>query len=133
MRRSLTLTPENDKKILLSKGIFLTGETPLDIDYTTMVNYFIELGHKVFSSMTINTPQVTIQNSDVWSIFFKYISSSDLKGEALIDQYSDLFMKKIFELWQKTTTQTTNQKPQPQTATQDSSAPTTNKAPEYVS
>ena len=49
MRRSLTVTPENDKKILLTKGRFLTGDEPFDIDYTTMVNIFIELGHKLMS------------------------------------------------------------------------------------
>ena len=49
MRRSLTVTPENDKKILLTKGRFLTGDAPFDIDYTTMVNIFIELGHKLMS------------------------------------------------------------------------------------
>ena len=43
MRRSLTVTPENDKNILLTKGKFLTGDTPFDIDYTTLVNIFIEL------------------------------------------------------------------------------------------
>ena len=32
MRRSLTVTPENDKKILLTKGRFLTGDEPFDID-----------------------------------------------------------------------------------------------------
>ncbi len=50
MRRSLTITPENDKKILLTKGRFLTGDAPFDIDYTTLVNIFIELGHKLMAS-----------------------------------------------------------------------------------
>ena len=50
MRRSLTVTPENDKKILLTKGRFLTGDAPFDIDYTTMVNIFIELGHKLMTA-----------------------------------------------------------------------------------
>ena len=49
MRRSLTVTPENDKKILLTKGRFLTGDEPFDIDYTTMVNIFLELSHKLMS------------------------------------------------------------------------------------
>src|SRR4030042_645907 len=66
MRRSLTVTPENDKKILLTKGRFLSGDEPYDIDYTTMVNILIELGHKLmwqaWNDTTTNTT-VTINKA----------------------------------------------------------------------
>ena len=133
MRRSLTITAENDKKILLSKGIFLTGDTPFDIDYTTMVNIFIDLGHKAFNAMKMDSPQITIDKSEIINIFSKYFSSPELKEEALVDQFTELFNKKIFEQWQKTATQSNSQKPMLQSNTQGSNSPNTNKFPEYVS
>lgn len=133
MRRSLTITAENDKKILLAKGIFLTGDTPFDIDYTTMVNIFIELGHKLFYSIKMDNPQVIIEKSEIINVFSKYFSSPELKEEALVDQITELFNKKIFEQWQKTATQSNSQKPMLQSTTQGSSSPNTNKSPEYVS
>src|SRR5665647_1145681 len=67
MRRSLTITPENDKKILLTKGRFLTGESPFDIDYTTLVNIFIELGHKLMITAwnDSNNPNVVIDKKEI--------------------------------------------------------------------
>jgi hypothetical protein len=99
MRRSLTVTPENDKKILLTKGRFLTGDTPIDIDYTTMVNIFIELGHKLMSTAwTDNTkPKVTIDKNEIIESFKKHAFSSELKEESVGDQVTEIIFRKLVE------------------------------------
>jgi len=99
MRRSLTVTPENDKKILLTKGRFLTGDSPLDIDYTTMVNIFIELGHKLMASAwTDNTnPNVTIDKTEIIESFKKHAFSSELKEESVGDQVAEIIFRKLVE------------------------------------
>jgi hypothetical protein len=99
MRRSLTVTPENDKKILLTKGRFLTGDAPLDIDYTTMVNIFIELGHKLMTAAwTDNTnPNVTIDKNEIVESFKKHAFSSELKEESVGDQVAEIIFKKLIE------------------------------------
>ncbi|MDR2699736.1 MAG: hypothetical protein LBC12_02835 [Nitrososphaerota archaeon] len=99
MRRSLTVTPENDKKILLTKGRFLTGDAPLDIDYTTMVNIFIELGHKLMSTAwTDNTnPNVTIDKNEIIESFKKHAFSSELKEESVGDQVAEIIFRKLVE------------------------------------
>jgi hypothetical protein len=99
MRRSLTVTPENDKKILLTKGRFLTGDAPIDIDYTTMVNIFIELGHKLMSTAwTDNTkPNVTIEKNEIIESFKKHAFSSELKEESVGDQVTEIIFRKLVE------------------------------------
>jgi hypothetical protein len=99
MRRSLTVTPENDKKILLTKGRFLTGEAPLDIDYTTMVNILIELGHKLITSAwsTGEEPKVTLDKQEIIEAFKKYTYNSELKEEAVGDLVAEIIFKKFIE------------------------------------
>ncbi|MCL5876288.1 MAG: hypothetical protein M1540_00550 [Candidatus Bathyarchaeota archaeon] len=114
MRRSLTVTPENDKKILLTKGRFLTGEAPLDIDYTTMVNIFIELGHKVMSTAW-NTGEtstnVTIDKNEIVESFKKHAFNSELKEESVGDLVAEIIFKKLVEQTGLTTCDPTKQNP----------------------
>jgi hypothetical protein len=99
MRRSITVTPENDKKILLTKGRFLTGDAPMDIDYTTMVNIFLELGHKVMTAAwtEIANPNVVIDKNEIVETFKKYAFNSELKEEAVGDQVTEIIFKKLIE------------------------------------
>ena len=99
MRRSLTVTPENDKRILLAKGRFLTGEVPFDIDYTTMVNIFIELGHKLMSQAWNNTenPNVVVAKNEIIESFKKHFFDAELKEEAVGDQVAEIIFRKLVE------------------------------------
>jgi hypothetical protein len=99
MRRSLTVTPENDKKILLAKGRFLTGDAPFDIDYTTMVNIFIELGHKLMSQAWTDNenPNVVINKSEIIESFKKHFFDAELKEEAVGDQVAEIIFRKLVE------------------------------------
>jgi hypothetical protein len=99
MRRSLTVTPENDKKILLTKGRFLTGDSPLDIDYTTLVNIFIELGHKLMTAAWNDStnPNVVIDKNEIVESFKKHAFSSELKEESVGDQVAEIIFRKLVE------------------------------------
>jgi hypothetical protein len=99
MRRSLTVTPENDKKILHTKGRFLTGDEPFDIDYTTMVNILIELGHKLMSQAWTDStnPQIVVEKNEVVESFKKHFFNAELKEEAVGDQVAEIIFKKIME------------------------------------
>src|SRR5674476_630388 len=93
MRRSLTITAENDKKVQLARGLFLNdAAAPIDVDYTTMVNFFLELGHKLFYSMKKDNAQITIAKNEVNGILSKYIMGSELKDEAVLDQFTDCLL-----------------------------------------
>jgi hypothetical protein len=101
MRRSLTVTPENDKKILLTKGRFLTGDSPFDIDYTTLVNIFIELGHKLMTTAwndsSTNNLNVAIDKKEIVESFKKHAFSSELKEESIGDQFTEIIFRKLVE------------------------------------
>jgi len=99
MRRSVTITSENNKKILLTKGRFLTGEDPLDIEYTTMVNIFIELGHKLIAAAWADSadPKITINKNEIIESFKKHAFSSELKEESVGDQVTEIIIKKLVD------------------------------------
>lgn len=99
MRRSLTVTDENDKKILLVKGRFLTGDSPFDIDYTTMVNILLELGHKLMTSAWKDStnPTVVVDKSEIIESFKKHFFNSELKEEAVGDLVAEIIFKKFVE------------------------------------
>ncbi len=99
MRRSLTVTPENDKKILLTKGRFLTGDAPFDIDYTTMVNIFIELGYKLMTQAWNDNanPKVIMDKNEITESFKKHFFNAELKEEAVGDLVADIIFKKFVE------------------------------------
>jgi len=99
MRRSLTVTPENDKKILLTKGRFLTGDSPFDIDYTTLVNIFIELGHKLMSAAWNDSenPNVVVSKNEITESFKKHFFNAELKEESVGDQVAEIIFRKLVE------------------------------------
>ena len=99
MRRSLTVTPENDKKILLTKGRFLTGDAPFDIDYTTLVNILIELGHKLMTSAWNDStnPNVIMDKNEIIESFKKHFFNAELKEEAVGDLVAEIIFRKLVE------------------------------------
>jgi hypothetical protein len=133
MRRSLTVTPENDKKILLTKGLFLTGDEPFDIDYTTLVNIFIELGHKVTSSALNNmtNPNITMNKNEIFEVFKKHAFSSELKEESVGDQFAEIIIRKLIEQFNKKTGNQIEQNDTPALPIQQPSA-TESKKQKYI-
>jgi hypothetical protein len=133
MRRSLTVTPENDKKILLTKGLFLTGDEPFDIDYTTLVNIFIELGHKVMSSAlnNVTNPNIVMNKNEIFEVFKKHAFSSELKEESVGDQFAEIIIRKLIEQYNKTAHESIKQKDTPALPPQKPSS-TDAKNQEYI-
>jgi hypothetical protein len=132
MRRSLTVTPENDKKILLTKGLFLTGDEPFDIDYTTLVNIFVELGHKVMSSAlnNVTNPSITMNKNEIFEVFKKHAFSSELKEESVGDQFAEIIIRKLIEQYHRTSNEPIKQKDTPVLPSQPASTDTKNQ--EYI-
>ncbi len=134
MRRSLTVTPENHKKILLTKGIFLTGDAPFDIDYTTLVNIFIELGHKVLSTAWNNSTNqtVVIDKNEIIETFRKHYFDAELKEESVGDQVAEIiFRKLLIEHSQNNPEQIEPQKQPPALPPQEPNQ-TESKNPKYI-
>ncbi len=135
MRRSLTVTPENDKKILLTKGRFLTGESPFDIDYTTLVNIFIELGHKVMSTAWNNSTNqnITIDKNEIIETFRKHYFDAELKEESVGDQVAEIiFRKLLIEHSNKSISEELEQQNQPPALPPQEPSKTENKNPKYI-
>lgn len=134
MRRSLTVTPENDKKILLTKGRFLTGDAPFDIDYTTLVNIFIELGHKLMTSAwnDSNNSTVVVEKNEIIESFKKHFFNAELKEEAVGDLVAEIIFRKLVE---QSNTVTNNQIPQNPTPALPDQQPNTKdtKKEKYIS
>jgi hypothetical protein len=134
MRRSLTIAPENDKRILLSKGLFLTGDSPFDIDYTTMVNIFVELGLKVFSlSWNNGNAPVIVDRNEIFEIFKKHAFSPELKEESVGDQYAEIFYTRLVEQQSKKTESEPAKQTQTPSLPAQKSSMVIAKVPEYVS
>jgi hypothetical protein len=128
MRRSLTVTPENDKKVLLTKGRFLSGDDPFDIDYTTIVNIFLELGHKLMTSAWNDNgknPKVTVDKNEITESFKKHFFNAELKEEAVGDQVAEIIFRKLV---QQSNITACNQNP----ALPTESSSTTTKKQKYI-
>lgn len=83
-RRSLTIKEENDKKIQYIRSQFLYSN--IDIDYTKMVNIFIELG-----DMVIKPGTYTITN--IVDIFKKYLE--DIDDDTILNVLKDYQNKNL--------------------------------------
>ena len=104
VRRSLTITEENDQRVQHARSMFLgLPQHPVDMDYTSMTNLLLELGSILINS-NWNQPQTTVDSSKVLSAVVKYVSDVTLKDEALVDQFQDSLIKnlpKLFEQYQR--------------------------------
>lgn len=77
-RRSLTIREENDKKIQHMRSQFLYSN--IDIDYTTMVNIYIELGDMALRLGTYNT-------TNIIDVFKKYLE--DINDDIILRVLKD--------------------------------------------
>ena len=133
VRRSLTVTPENDKKILLTKGRFLTGDSPFDIDYTTLVNIFIELGHKLLTAAWNDSTNqnINIDKNEIVESFKKHAFSSELKEESVGDQVAEIIFRKLVEQSSLSSSEQINQNQNPALPIQKPCS-TETKKPKYI-
>lgn len=132
IRRSLTITEENDERVQQRRAMFLSiPKTPMDMDYTTTVNMLIELGDILFKRNWANLT-IMVDAKEIMSIISKYTYSTTLKEEALYDQYQDQLIRnfpRMIEIYQKAiATQQKQSLPEPQQTEQE----TSKKDKEYV-
>jgi len=106
VRRSLTIIEENDERVQQRRAMFLNiKKTPIDMDYTTTVNMLIELGDFLFKQ-DWTKPNITMETKEAVNIVLRYISSTTLKEEGLLDQYRDALLQnfpRLVELYQQAT------------------------------
>lgn len=104
VRRSLTITEDNDEGIQHERSVFLALKPAIDMDYTSMTNLLLELGRTLFES-NWREQQVMIDSKRIVSVLAKHCFNATLKDAALGDQIQDWFIQnlpKMLEQYQKT-------------------------------
>jgi hypothetical protein len=104
MRRSLTITDENEKKIQQFRSLMLGGETAIDMDFTTVANLFIELGHTLWSAMKNTEGPITVQRDALAQVFLRHMQDTSLKEQGVEDLFVDWINRKLWENQLKQTT-----------------------------
>ena len=110
MRRSLTITDDNEKRIQQFRSLMLGGETPVDMDFTTVTNLFVELGHALWSSMRNTEGPVSVQRDLVSQIILKHLGDSTSADRAVEDMFVDWLNRKLWEQQLKQTQTVPNKK-----------------------
>jgi hypothetical protein len=104
VRRSLTITEDNDEGIQHERSVFLALKPAIDMDYTSMTNLLLELGRTLFES-NWREQQVMIDSKRIVIVLAKHCFNASLKDAALGDQIQDWFIQnlpKMLEQYQKT-------------------------------
>ena len=104
MRRSLTITEENDKRIQETRAFFLRpseSSGPIDLDYTTTVNMFIELGSMLLWQTDWREDVLKIEKTKVKEVISKYLADVALKDQAIEDMWTDLFYRRLWRFQQE--------------------------------
>lgn len=105
MRRSLTITPENERRIQGLRSTTLGLETPVDLDYTTATNMLVELGFKSLERMgTMQFPTpgnptvatVRIPVGELVGVLFSHIFYY-MKTDTVPDQDREQWARELIE------------------------------------
>jgi hypothetical protein len=86
LRRSVTIQDNLNKDLLTARGQIMSKLT-LDIDYTTTLNIFLEIGLKRYFSGQLTQEEV--------KVITKYLWDENLKKEAKIDELTETFNQEI--------------------------------------
>lgn len=97
MRRSLTITDVNEKKIQQFRSVALGGDPPVDLDFTTVANLFIELGHTLFSTVKNNDGPIIVPREAVTEVFLRHLQDANLKDQGIEDLFVDWMNRKLWE------------------------------------
>jgi hypothetical protein len=104
VRRSLTITPENERRIQGLRSTTLGLETPVDLDYTTATNMLVELGFLTLEKMgTLPLPQdgsavpiVRLPVAEAVGVLFKHIFQF-MKTDTVPAEDRDQWAREIIE------------------------------------
>jgi hypothetical protein len=103
VRRSLTITPENERRIQGLRSTTLGLETPVDLDYTTATNMLVELGFLCLQRIgTIqfpednSTPMVRFPVTEAVEVLFSHMFNF-MKTDAVTDQDREQWARELIE------------------------------------
>lgn len=86
-RRSVTITDENNLRIRRTRGDFMSND--LEANYATVLNMLMELGYKELRSPP--------WSQETKQIIQKYLFDTALAEDGAIDEFMDIFNKKLKE------------------------------------
>src|SRR6266566_3702189 len=100
MRSSLTITPDNERRIQGLRSTTLGLETPVDLDYTTATNLLVELGFLILEQTGKQPPEgsapvVRLPVMEVVRVLFRHIFQS--MKDIVQDQDRDQLAKELIE------------------------------------
>ncbi len=75
----------------------LGGEQPVDMDFTSVTNLFIELGHTVWSAMKNTQGPVSVPREAVADVFLRHLQDTSLKDQGVEDIFTDWLYRKMWE------------------------------------
>lgn len=101
VRRSLTISEENDTRVQRSRSWFLSLTPPIDFDYTAMTNILLEIGSMAFQGNNWKNDQLVINGTKIVETVIKYSFDSSLQNEAMFDQFFDRLMKSLPQIIEK--------------------------------
>lgn len=71
VRRNLSINGDNDRTVQNTRAKFLSGDNPVDMDYTDVVNMFIKLGGLIMQAVS-DERSVIIEKHEVDQIIQEY-------------------------------------------------------------
>ena len=91
LRRSVTIQDNLNRDLLTARGQIMSKLT-MDIDYTTALNIFLEIGLLRYFSAQLTQKEV--------SVISKNLFDENLKKEAKLDELTEMFNAEIFRQMQ---------------------------------
>jgi hypothetical protein len=103
VRKNIYITPENENRIQHTRALFLDSldGKPIDVQYTSVVNMFVELGQRVFYT-DFSGREVNMSSREVRSIVAKYVYNKELTEKGLNDQVMDIMNRRLWKEWRET-------------------------------
>ena len=86
MRRSVTIQDKLNQELLTARGQIMS-KLIVDIDYTTALNIFLEIGLKKYFSAQLTQDDVQVMVKHLWD--------TNLKKEAKLDELTETFNQEI--------------------------------------
>ena len=88
LRRSVTIQDNLNENLLTARGQIMSAFR-MDIDYTTALNIFLEIGLKQYFSAKLTQEEM--------QVILKHLSDENLKKEAKLDELTEMFNEEILK------------------------------------
>jgi hypothetical protein len=88
LRRSVTIQVNLNQDLLTARGQIMST-LRMDIDYTTALNIFLEIGLKKYFSAKLTQEEM--------QVILKHLSDENLKKEGKLDELTEMFNEEILK------------------------------------